>query len=117
MANASMKSFEPKDDGAPPDDDGGPDNPPAVKADTIPDQPEKETTPMARPARDNRNAEVDLRGESQCPRIWWNFIAAGGVTLGCHRGVGSRWSLATSTADLRETRMTKIEPWERHWSE
>jgi transposase len=62
---ASMKSFQPKDDVAPPDDDGGPDNPPAVKADTIPDQPEQETAPMTRPARHNRNAEVDFRGEKR----------------------------------------------------
>jgi transposase len=62
---ASMKSFQPKDDGAPPDDDGGSDNPPAVDPDTIPDQPQPETAPMTRPARHNRNAEVDFRGEKR----------------------------------------------------
>ena len=62
---ASMKSFQPKDDGAPPDDDGGPDNPPAVEPNEAPGRPKQETAPMTRPARHNRNAEVDFRGEKR----------------------------------------------------
>ena len=62
---ASMKSFQPKGDDAPPDDDGGPDNPPAVSPDDAPDQSHPETAPMTRPARHNRNAEVDFRGEKR----------------------------------------------------
>jgi len=58
LANAPMKSFRPKDDGAPPDDDGGPGNPPAVCPDDAPGQSQPETAPMTRPARHNRNAEV-----------------------------------------------------------
>lgn len=62
---ASMKSFQPKAGGAPPDDDpGGPSEP-----DTVPqDQPEAnkpETSPMPRPHRQSRNAEVDFRGEKR----------------------------------------------------
>ena len=62
---ASMKSFQPKGDGAPPDEGGGPDNPPAISPDEGPDLPEKETAPMTRSARHSRNAEVDFRGEKR----------------------------------------------------
>jgi len=55
-ANAPMKSFQPKDDGAPPDDDGGPDNPPAADPDNLLEQSQPETAPMTRPARHNRTA-------------------------------------------------------------
>ena len=66
---ASMKSFQPRPQDAPPDD-GGPGEPPAApdrSADqTAPqtaDQPAQETAPMTKPARHDRNAEVDFRGE------------------------------------------------------
>ncbi|MCC5999881.1 MAG: IS5 family transposase [Pararhodobacter sp.] len=62
---ASMKSFQPKAADTPPDD--GPGNPPGPDtAIDEPDQPtEPETTPMPRPNRHNRNAEVDFRGEKR----------------------------------------------------
>jgi len=62
---ASMKSFQPKAGDTPPDD--GPGNPPGPDtAIEEPDQPtEPETTPMPRPNRHNRNAEVDFRGEKR----------------------------------------------------
>ena len=56
---ASMKSFQPKGEDRPPDDV----DPPAARFDAAPDQPQPETTPMTRPARRDRNAEVDFRGE------------------------------------------------------
>jgi hypothetical protein len=61
---ASLKSFQPKGEDAPPDDDSGPGDPLATRPDNAPDQPqpEIETTPMTRPAR---NAEVDFRGEKR----------------------------------------------------
>jgi hypothetical protein len=67
---ASMKSFQPKTESPPPDGDG-PDDPPPPAADDHkpnchkPDQPEPETAPMTRPARRDRNAEVDFRGEKR----------------------------------------------------
>ncbi len=65
QAWASMKSFQPKDDGAPPHDDGGPDNPPAADPDNLVEQSQPETTPMTRPLHRNRNTEVDFRGEKR----------------------------------------------------
>ena len=62
---ASMKSFQSKGDFSPPDDGGGPDNSPAISRDEAPDQPEQESAPMTRPARHNRNAEVDFRREKR----------------------------------------------------
>jgi transposase len=61
---ASMKSFQPKPEGSPPDD-GGPGEPPAP--DTAPEtQPAKtETDTMPRPTRPSRNAEVDFKGETR----------------------------------------------------
>ena len=74
---ASMKSFQPKPTAAPPDD-GAPGDPPAAAPDRSAEQPAPqapqtaaETTPepaaenipMPRPARRDRNAEVDFRGE------------------------------------------------------
>jgi hypothetical protein len=57
-----MKSFQPKSGDAPPDDPGsrpGPDRP-------AKDQPQaNETYPMPRPTRQDRNAEVDFRGEKR----------------------------------------------------
>jgi transposase len=60
---ASMKSFQPKVGDAPHEDDPG--SPPG--ADTLTeDQPQAtETDPMPRQGRQNRNAEVDFRGEKR----------------------------------------------------
>lgn len=64
---ASMKSFQPKGEGAPPDDDRGPGDPPSPRSADNPNQPQPatETTPMTRPVRQDRNAEVDFRGEKR----------------------------------------------------
>ncbi|MDP5305643.1 IS5 family transposase [Paracoccus spongiarum] len=62
---ASMKSFQPKGSDTPPDDDPG--SPPGPDA-TAKDHPEPTvsgTAPMPRPSRQNRNAEVDFRGEKR----------------------------------------------------
>jgi transposase len=63
---ASMKSFQPRPHDAPPDDDG-PGDSPAAAPDPNADQPAPETAaetaPMPEPARRDRNAEVDFRGE------------------------------------------------------
>ena len=63
---ASMKSFQPKADAAPPDDEG-PGDPPA--SDTTPDtaasETPAETDPMPRNSRRHRNAEVDFTGEKR----------------------------------------------------
>jgi transposase len=65
---ASMKSFQPKAEGTPPDDEG-PDDPPTPSID--PDnqltqsEPETETEPMPRSNHRNRNAEVDFKGEKR----------------------------------------------------
>ncbi len=66
---ASMKSFQPKAEGAPPEDEG-PGDPPGH--DTAADQPvqpepepEPETNPMPRATHQHRNAEVDFRGEKR----------------------------------------------------
>lgn len=61
---ASMKSFQPKPDITPPDDEGPGDLPSPDT--TTADQPEPtqtETDPMPRPTRQHRNVEVDFRGE------------------------------------------------------
>ena len=62
---ASMKSFQPKAEDTPPDEESRPDDPPADHSNAAPDQPppETETAPMTRPARRDRNVEVDFRGE------------------------------------------------------
>jgi transposase len=62
----SMKSLQPRGEDTPPDDDG-PGDPPATRIADAPDQlqPETETTPMTRPSRQDRNAEVDFRGEQR----------------------------------------------------
>jgi len=63
---ASMKSFQPRPQDAPPDD-GGPGEPPAAALDPNADQPAPgtaaELAPMPEPTRRDRNAEVDFRGE------------------------------------------------------
>ena len=61
---ASMKSFQPKAEGTPPDD-LGPDDPqtPSIDPENQPTQSEPETEPMPRNNHRNRNAEVDFKGE------------------------------------------------------
>jgi transposase len=66
---ASMKSFQPRPQDTPPDD-GGPGEPPAAPgrsaeqpAPETDAQTDAETAPMTEPARRDRNAEVDFRGE------------------------------------------------------
>ena len=63
---ASMKSFQPKAEAAPPDDDG-PGDPPApdTTPETAPSETPAETDPMPRNSRRHRNAEVDFRGEKR----------------------------------------------------
>ena len=63
---ASMKSFQPKPDIAPPDDEGPSDPPsPDTTATDQPEPPQTETDPMPRPTRQHRNAEVDFRGSKR----------------------------------------------------
>ena len=63
---ASMKSFQLKPEGSPPDD-GGPGEPPApsISPDTQPTRSEHETEPMPHSNHRNRNAEVDFKGEKR----------------------------------------------------
>lgn len=63
---ASMKSFQPRTDGSPPEDEG-PGDPSAHDAthNTQPVHPETETEPMPHPNRRNRNTEVDFKGEKR----------------------------------------------------
>jgi transposase len=63
---ASMKSFQPKAEGTPPDDEG-PDDPPAhdTAADNQSTRSHPETEPMPRHNRRNRNAEIDFKGEKR----------------------------------------------------
>ena len=61
---ASMKSFQPRQEGAPPDEDA-PGDPPATRPNETPDQLQPENAPMTRPVHRNRNAEIDFRGEKR----------------------------------------------------
>jgi transposase len=63
---ASMKSFQPKTAGAPPEDER-PGDPPGhdTPAEEQPEQTQTETNPMPRTTRQHRNAEVDFRGEKR----------------------------------------------------
>jgi transposase len=63
---ASMKSFQQKAEGPPPDNEG-PDDPPtpSIARDNQPTQFEPETEPMPRSNHRNRNAEVDFKGEKR----------------------------------------------------
>ena len=63
---ASMKSFQQKAEGPPPDNEG-PDDPPtpSIAPDNQPTQSEPKTKPMPRPNHRNRNAEVDFKGEKR----------------------------------------------------
>jgi transposase len=60
---ASMKSFQRKEGDAPPDDDPG--SPPRPDTTTEDEPQTTETDPMPHPSRQNRNAEVDFRGEKR----------------------------------------------------
>lgn len=63
---ASMKSFQPKADAAPPDDDGRGDPPgPDTPLETAPSETPAETDPMPRNTKAHRNAEVDFKGEKR----------------------------------------------------
>ena len=62
---ASMKSFQPKAADTLPDDDPGGPTHPAIPAADHPEQTPSETDPMPRDRRQNRNAEVDFRGEKR----------------------------------------------------
>jgi hypothetical protein len=62
---ASMKSFQPKAGGTPPDDDPGRPPGPDATAEDHPEPTEPEADAMPRPSRQNRNAEVDFRGEKR----------------------------------------------------
>ena len=91
MANASRKSFQPRQKGARPDG-VAPGNAPATPTDQTPDQPIQETAPMTRPAHRNRNAEVDFPGENHSnathasvtdpdARLFWRAPGAGDAVL------------------------------------
>jgi Transposase DDE domain/Transposase domain (DUF772) len=65
---ASMKSFQPKADAAPPGEGGGPEDPPPPPPSSATDAPEPtrpEPDPMPHPTSKNRNAEVDFRGQKR----------------------------------------------------
>jgi hypothetical protein len=63
---ASMKSFQPKAEATPPDDEG-PGDPPApdTPLEPAPSETPAETDPMPRNSRRHRNAEVDFKGEKR----------------------------------------------------
>ena len=63
---ASMKSFQPKADAAPPDDEA-PGDPPApdTTLEPAPSKTPAETDPMPRYTKPHRNAEVDFKGEKR----------------------------------------------------
>lgn len=60
---ASMKSFQPKVDEAPPEDDVGSGGPSGTVSQ--PEQNNPESSPMHRTARHDRNAETNFRGEKR----------------------------------------------------
>ena len=62
---ASMKSFQPKGSDTPSDDDPGSPPGPNAAAKDHPKPTVSETAPMPRPSRQNRNVEVDFRGEKR----------------------------------------------------
>jgi len=67
---ASMKSFRPKAEATPPDDEGpgdppAPDTPLEPTPETAPSETPAETDPMPRNSRRHRNAEVDFKGEKR----------------------------------------------------
>jgi transposase len=64
---ASMKSFQPKADAAPPGERDGPGVPPPPPSDTATAEPthSDEPDPMPQPTSKNRNAEVDFHGQKR----------------------------------------------------
>jgi len=63
---ASMKSFQPRAEGSPPDEPGGgPDEPLSAHPEDASEPPKPENPPMTRRAPRPRNAEVDFRGEKR----------------------------------------------------
>jgi transposase len=62
---ASMKSFQPKADDTPSDDEPGSRPGPDSPTEDHPAPTPSETDPMSRPTRQNRNAEVALKGEKR----------------------------------------------------
>lgn len=63
---ASMKSFQPKADAAPPDDKGPGDRPaPNATLEPAPSETTAEPDPMPRNTKPHRNAEVDFKGEKR----------------------------------------------------
>lgn len=74
-----MKSFQPKAEATPPDDEG-PGDPPAPDTtleptpETAPSETPAETDPMPRNSRRHRNAEVDFKGEKRANGCHWNAI-------------------------------------------
>ncbi|WP_146592528.1 IS5 family transposase [Puniceibacterium confluentis] len=66
---ASMKSFQPKADAAPPDRADGPDDPPPPPSPSsstaAPEPSHTEIEPMPRKTSRNRNAEADFRGQKR----------------------------------------------------
>jgi transposase len=89
---ASMKSFQPKPTDAPPDD-GGPGNPPAAMPDRSADQPAPATAagtaPVPEPARRDRNAEVDFRGERRSNATHASTTDPGSRLFRKSRGTGA----------------------------
>ena len=79
MASASMKSFQPKPEAAPPDGGDGPDDPPPPPPATDADAPAEpspspETAPMTATKPRDRNAEVDFRGQKRSNGRHWSAI-------------------------------------------
>ena len=126
---ASMKSFQPKAEGTPPDDPGGPSEP-----DTVPQNNAEptatETSPMPRPHRQSRNAEVDFRGEKRSnathastsdPDAWLYKKSAGTGAMLCfigHALMENRSGLIVqgdlTRADGRAERRAAIDMIDRH---
>ena len=64
-ACASMKSFQPKPQPAPPDSCDGPDGPPPAADAEAPAEPSPKSAPMTSAKPKDRNAEVDFRGQKR----------------------------------------------------
>jgi hypothetical protein len=62
---ASMKSFQPKPQAAPPDSCDGPDGPPPAADAEAPAEPSPKSAPMTSAKPKGRNAEVDFRGQKR----------------------------------------------------
>jgi transposase len=83
---ASMKSFQPRAEGSPPDEPGGgPDEPLSAHPEDASEPPKPENPPMTRPAPRPRNAEVDFRGEKRSNGPTRPMLRPPIRTLGCSR--------------------------------